>query len=212
MKQLSGLFLVLGLLSVSCYAQHCYSFKNNTTGAVHLQFNYTTPVPVGFETITSVDIQPGATWPEKQWCWSTGPGFSATVALNGPSVIQNGPVTMGNGSGTSDSGTYLIVSQSGGGGSGGDGCIKNTFPGNQYFCVLSNTAGPKMACPSGSPSNTGTWDTLHLRIRCNPNTLHKERTNFPMTCRTDGTHCNQGGDLEFCVGLSSFNVGNHCTQ
>jgi hypothetical protein len=216
MKRLIVWASFVGLFCLPCTAQqHCYSFKNSSTGNAHLQFAYNSSAPAGFGTITSADIQPGQTWPAQPWCWSTPPGFSATVVVSGAGILPgNGPVIMGNGAGTSDSGVYTIVSppqppphqpaQS--------GCIPNSYPGNDSYCLLSQSNGPKLICQGSSPSNPyGPWQTIHLSIRCKQNSPKPDRP-YTLTCRTDGTHCNMGGDGEFCTGLSGFNVGMHCTQ
>jgi len=85
-------------------------------------------------------------------------------------------------------------------------CLSNNLPGNQNLCLRSMSNASPINCGTGHGGNHlgGPYSIIHVSLTCN------DSRRWNLTCRSGGTECNIS-DQEFCVGLSQWNVGQHCT-
>jgi len=187
-------------------AQKCYVIQNNSSTAVGFTFTYNHPIGEGVP--TGVTIPSKGKW--GPWCWDNMPeGWTATVTYQAQVIPSwDGTLVVGKGLLGYPAGTYVLrdpaqPSQ----GSPGTPCLPNTYPGNNTFCLVRKEDGPTLGCGTGHGGSRlgGPYRTVHLKIAC-----HDGRK-WTLTCPPDGTKCNLN-DKEFCVGLSQWNVGQHCTE
>src|SRR5215469_14650422 len=113
-KIVSGAVAVsLAALSQTTWADtHCYGFRNDSAGVAMLSFSYHPSVG---NVITGAAVDPGKTYPfdGRPWCWNLPEGTTATVAVSGPAAPQwKGTLVLGNGTGTTPSGTYVVAGAS----------------------------------------------------------------------------------------------------
>ncbi|GAA0564814.1 hypothetical protein GCM10008942_11470 [Rhizomicrobium electricum] len=87
---------------------------------------------------------------------------------------------------------------------GAAGCIDNSYPGHDKFCLTSKQDA-NYYCHGAFQ-----WHVVHLKIQCNAGTRNAG-AKWNISCLDDGSKCNLN-DQELCRGLTQWNVGDHCTQ
>jgi hypothetical protein len=198
-------FSLLSLLETKASAGNCYAFQNDSSYPIRLDFKYPDG-PVGEGTPPNVTIPAKKRWPEKAWCWTDDNPYTAWVYPTGAGIPSwKGTLHLGSGPNVNPPGTYHFRDAAVP--SGGGPCIANSYPGHETFCLVAADRAPPMNCGWGNRNgrNGGPYQIVHLKITCN------NGRKWTLTCPEDGTKCNLN-DVEFCVGLSQWNVGQHCTE
>lgn len=205
--------LTVTVLFAACNANQpssqarCYKLQNQSSSTVSLDFSYNGYVPTGAP--THIDFIPGGNYPASgDWCWVSPDGYYATVRFSGNVTPSwDGNLTMGNGALGYPSGTYIFRNpQNGLRTADSSACIPNQYPGNDQFCLVDAGQAITIGCPFGSVARTGSFSAVqNMKIQCN------NGRKWTITCIDGGRTCNFNS-REICEGLSTWNVGMHCTE
>jgi hypothetical protein len=188
MKLPCGALAVLLLLAFenALADAHCYGFRNDSAEVVTLNFAYHPPLG---NVITGAALDPGKTYPfdGRPWCWNLPEDTTATVTVSGPGAPQwKGALVLGNRSGTAPSGTYAVgaataavaapaaaattaaaaASAAASGGVQPDGCLANSYPNNDAYCLRALEKDVPLGCGVGHTGISGTIVVSHLTLQC----------------------------------------------
>jgi hypothetical protein len=212
----------MSLLSQTTRADtHCYGFQNDSAAVATLSFTYHPPTG---NVITGVAIDPGKTYPfdGRPWCWNLPEDTTATVIVSGGGVAQwKGMLVLGNGTGTTPSGTYVI---------GGvpaaaavapvaavapiaaaaqpATCLANSYPNNEAYCLTALETDVHVDCGVGHTGISGTIVVNHLAVKC------RSGKSLKLTCGTTTggrQKCNLN-DHQICTDDTVRNAADFCAR
>jgi hypothetical protein len=227
-KIASGAVAVLmTALSHSTWADtHCYGFRNDSAAVATLNFSYHPPVG---NVITGVAVDPGKTYPfdGRPWCWNLPEGTTATVAVSGPAVPQwKGTLVLGNATGTTPSGTYVVAGASTAAavapvapiaaaaqpgspaGTQPGTCLANSYPNNDSYCLTALETDIQVDCGVGHTGISGTIVVSRLAVKC------RSGRTLKLTCGTatgGRQKCNLN-DQQICTDDTVRSAADYCAR
>ena len=201
---------------------HCYGFRNDSAAVATLSFSYRPPVG---NVITGVAVDPGKTYPfdGRPWCWNLPEGSTATVVVAGPALPQwKGTLVLGNGTGTTPSGTYVVAGASTAAavapvapiaataqpGNQPGTCLANSYPNNQAYCLTALATDIHVDCGVGHTGISGTIVVSHLAVKC------RDGRSLKLTCGTatgGRQKCNLN-DHQICTDDTVRNAADYCAR
>ncbi len=214
-----ALTLFLALLGHSAHADtHCYEFRNDSSELVTLTFSYQPSVG---NVTTGAAIDPGKTYPfdGRPWCWNLPQEVTATVIVSAPAAPQwKGSLVLGNRAGTAPSGTYAVgpggtavapagAAATGAGAAASAGCLANTFPHGDAYCLTGLEPDVRIECGTGHTGISGTIVVNRLSLQC------RNGKKLKLTCgtTTGGRQKCDLNDHEICTDDHVRNAADYCS-
>lgn len=217
----AGAVLLTALSQTTWADTHCYGFRNDSAAVATLSFSYHPPVG---NVITGVAVDPGKTYPfdGRPWCWNLPEGTTATVAVSGPAVAQwQGTLILGNGSGTTPSGTYVVAGVSAAAaapvasiaaatqpGTPPSTCLANSYPNNEAYCLTALEADVHVDCGVGHTGISGSIVVSRLAVKC------RSGRTLKLTCGTatgGRQKCNLN-DQQICTDDTVRSAADYCAR
>ena len=221
--------MLITALSQGAWADtHCYGFRNDSAAVATLSFSYHPPVG---NVITGVAVDPGKTYPfdGRPWCWNLPEGTTATVAVSGPAVPQwKGTLVLGNGTGTTPSGTYVVTGASAAAavppvapvaavaplaaatqpGTPPGTCLANSYPNNEGYCLTGLQTDVQVDCGVGHTGISGSIVVSRLAVKC------RNGRSLKLTCGTTTggrQKCNLN-DQQICTDDTVRSAADYCAR
>jgi len=221
--------VLITALSQGAWADtHCYGFRNDSAAVATLSFSYHPPVG---NVITGVAVDPGKTYPfdGRPWCWNLPEGTTATVAVSGPAVPQwKGTLVLGNGTGTTPSGTYVVTGASAAAavppvapvaavaplaaatqpGTPPGTCLANSYPNNEGYCLTGLQTDVQVDCGVGHTGISGSIVVSRLAVKC------RNGRSLKLTCGTTTggrQKCNLN-DQQICTDDTVRSAADYCAR